>query len=266
MKVLFIGDVFGQAGRDLLRDYLPKLVETKKIDFTIANIENITNGKGISPSHYQFACQSGIDVCTGGNHSFDKKEIFPYLNDEPFLIRPANYPEELPGKGFCTYSNSQGQKITVINLLGRIFIDPVDCPFRKVNSILEKLGPENGPFIIDFHAETTAEKNAMAHYLDGRASLVVGTHTHIPTADHRILPGGTATITDLGMTGPYDSVIGVKKEIIVERFWLRRGQRFQPAETDPWLCGVIAEIDDKDFSAKKIEQVIIKRNQKETHP
>jgi len=243
MKVLFIGDIVGSSGRDIVKALLPKIKARYAIDITVANGENMAGGFGVTPDSYQEVMQAGVDIMTGGNHSFDKKEAYPLLQDEPYLLRPDNYPPEQPGKGWCLYTNSKGQKLGVINLMGRTFMDPLDCPFRRATELVEKLKSQTKCILVDFHAEASSEKMAMGWHMDGKASFVVGTHTHVQTADERILHHGTAFLTDSGMTGPYDSVIGVKKEIILNRFIYKRGARFEVASENPWLCGAVVEID-----------------------
>lgn len=255
MKVLFIGDIVGSSGRDIVKALLPKIKERFAIDITIANGENMAGGFGVTPESYQEVMQAGVDIMTGGNHSFDKKEAYTLLQDEPYLLRPDNYPPEQPGRGYCVYSNSKGQKLGVINLMGRTFMDPLDCPFRRASELVEKLKTQTKCIFVDFHAEASSEKMAMGWHLDGKVSAVVGTHTHVQTADERILDQGTAFLTDSGMTGPYDSVIGVKKEIIINRFLYKRGARFEVASGNPWLCGAVIEIDPATGHAVSIQRL-----------
>jgi len=255
MKVLFVGDIFGSAGRKIAKELIPKIRDKFDIDICIANGENMAGGFGITESSYQEIMQSGVDIMTGGNHSFDKKESYALFDEEPYLLRPDNYPPEQPGKGWCVYSNSKGQKLGVINLMGRTFMDPLDCPFRRANELYDKIKEKTPCVFLDFHAEATSEKMAMGWHMDGRASCVVGTHTHVQTADERILDQGTAFLTDSGMTGPYDSVIGVKKEIVLNRYIYKRGARFESAKGDPWLCGLIVEIDESTGKAKDIKRL-----------
>jgi metallophosphoesterase (TIGR00282 family) len=265
IRLLFVGDIVGEPGRLMVRDFVPKLRQQLAVDFVIANGENMAGGFGITPETFQEITQAGVDVVTGGNHTFDKKEGIPVLESEPFVLRPANYPAKTPGRGWCTVSNQHGKKIAVINVMGRVFMDPLDCPFAKVDELLAQLPSDVGAILVDFHAEATSEKVAMGWHLDGRASFVVGTHTHIPTGDARILPQGTAYLTDAGMTGPYDSVIGVKKEIIVSRFVTRRGRKFETASGDPWLCGAVVTVDAASRRAIDIQSIRIERSRPETH-
>jgi metallophosphoesterase (TIGR00282 family) len=263
MKILFIGDIVAEAGRAVVKKYLKALREKHQIDIVIANGENMAGGFGITPPTYLEIMQAGVDIVTGGNHSFDKKESFDLHDKEDFLLRPANYPPELPGRGVCRYTSTKGLKLTVINLMGRVFMDPLDCPFR----LFDKLYAEHKDFspniFVDFHAETTSEKMAFGWHVEGRASCVIGTHTHIATADERILPKGTAYLTDAGMTGPYDSVIGVDKDTVVERYVIRRGRKFEAATGNPWFCGAVVEIDAQTGKAKKIERLRLEASKDE---
>ncbi|MBP7844827.1 MAG: TIGR00282 family metallophosphoesterase [Proteobacteria bacterium] len=263
MKILFIGDIVGEAGRRVVKKYVPNLRKKHQIDIVIANGENMAGGFGVTPQTYLEVIQSGVDIVTGGNHSFDKKEAMDLHQREELLLRPANYPSELPGQGFCRYTSTQAHKLLVINLMGRVFMDPLDCPFRAFDKIYEANKDFSPCIFVDFHAETTSEKMAFGWHIEGRASAIVGTHTHIQTADERILPKGTAYLTDAGMTGPYDSVIGVVKESVVERYVLKRGKKFEAAERDPWLCGAIIEIDDKTGQAQKIERLRLEASKDE---
>ncbi|MEO5667262.1 MAG: TIGR00282 family metallophosphoesterase [Bdellovibrionota bacterium] len=266
MKVLFIGDIVGEAGRDMVRDFLPKLKAAKSIDLVIANTENMAGGFGVTPQTVQEMSQAGVQLMSGGNHSFDKKEALGLYDDDPYLIRPANYPEGTPGRGWTTYALSAGVKVALVNLMGRTFMEPLDCPFKKAEKLLPEIQAITNIIIFDFHGEATSEKMAFGWFMNGRASAVVGTHTHIQTADERVLDKGTAYISDLGMTGPYDSVIGVKKEIVIERFVERRGKKFETASQDPWLCGVIIDIDTTTGKSNSIERVRIERKDPKTHP
>ncbi len=257
MRILFIGDILGEAGRKMVKDFLPGLKSKYSPDVVIANAENMAGGTGMTPKTYLEIVQAGVDVVTGGNHSFDKKDGHVILDEEPYVVRPANYPAELPGKGITSFPLKDGRSLTVINMQGRTFMEPLNCPFRMMDDLLSEV---KTPFIfVDFHAEASSEKVAMGWHLDGRVSAVVGTHTHIQTADERILPKGTAAITDVGMTGPYDSVIGVQKQIILDRYIYRKHAKFEPAEHDPYLCGVVVDIDDTNGKATKIERLRIPR-------
>lgn len=257
MKVLVLGDVIGKPGRTALRNILPRLIEERSIDFVIANGENTAGGIGINPKTSDFLLDSGVDVITTGNHVYKKKEIYSYIDKQQRLLKPANYPPGTPGKGFYIY-DAADKKLAVISLCGRVFIGELDCPFRAIDDVLEKIKTKTNLIIVDFHAEVTSEKIAMGWYLDGRVSAVLGTHTHVQTADEKILPKGSAYITDIGMTGPQDSVIGVRKELIIERFKTQMPQRFIVAKNDIWLNGVMVDIDPESGRAEKIERLNFK--------
>jgi hypothetical protein len=254
MKILFIGDIFAAPGRQIVASHLQDIKETNGIDIAIANAENAAGGFGITPSIAEEILSLGIDVMTSGNHIWDKKELLDYLPRQPKLLRPANYPAETPGHGVVVVSSKSGVPCAVINLQGRTYMPDTDCPFRKADQILRELDPSVKVRFVDFHAEVTSEKMAMGWHLDGRVSAMVGTHTHIPTADTRILPGGTAYQTDVGMTGPYDSVIGVKKELILQRFLTALPVRMEAAKDSPELHSVIVEVDDRTGKAISIRR------------
>ncbi|MDA8169630.1 MAG: TIGR00282 family metallophosphoesterase [Nitrospiraceae bacterium] len=255
MKVLFIGDIVGRTGRTAVRALLPKIIERYKLDFIIANGENASGGFGITEDAARelFAC--GIHLLTSGNHIWDKKEIVPYITKEDRLIRPLNYPPGVPGSGSTACPLPNGRSIAVLNLMGRVFMTPIDCPFRAADTEVRKLKEKTPNIIVDFHAEATSEKVALGHYLDGRVSAVIGTHTHIQTADERVLPGGTAYITDAGMTGPKESVIGVKKEQIIEKFLYQTPRRFEIPGGEAILSALIIEIDEKTGLAGSISRL-----------
>ena len=215
MRIAMVGDVIGRPGRAAFAKYTAQLRKEKKVDIVVVNGENSAGGKGITRKALDELLHAGADVVTSGNHIWDKKDVLEFIDQEPFLIRPANYPEGAPGKGWCIYP-WRAKNIGVMNLSGRAFMPPMDCPFQKVEDILREMKDKCDILLLDFHAETTSEKMAMGWYLDGRVNAVVGTHTHIQTADERVLPNGTAYITDLGMVGPWDSVLGVKNDIILE--------------------------------------------------
>jgi 2',3'-cyclic-nucleotide 2'-phosphodiesterase len=254
MHILFIGDIFASPGRHIVADHLRDIKETNHIDLAIANAENAAGGFGVTPSIAEELLAMGLDVLTSGNHIWDKKEIFDYLPRQPKLLRPANYPDGTPGHGVMVTSSRHGIPCAVINLQGRTYMPDTDCPFRKADQILAELDPSVRVRFVDFHAEVTSEKMAMGWYLDGRVSAMVGTHTHIPTADTRILPGGTAYQTDVGMTGPYDSVIGVKKELILQRFLTSLPVRMEPAKASAELHSVILEVDENTGKAISIRR------------
>ncbi len=266
MKALFIGDIVGGTGRKMVQDFLPQIKKKYGIDVTLINVENMAGGFGVTPTTVEEMYQAGAQLLSGGNHSFDKKEGVAVLEDDPYIVRPANYPEGTPGRGWACYSLSATQKIALINIMGRTFMDPLDCPFKTVDKLIIEAKKITKNIIVDFHAEATSEKVAMGWYLDGKVSAVVGTHTHIQTADERVLDKGTAYISDLGMTGPYDSVIGMKKEIIIEKFITKRGRKFEAATQDPWLCGVVIDIDDSNGQARSIERIRIERKDESTYP
>lgn len=255
--VLFLGDIVGNPGRKCIEKELDNLVTEEKADVVIANGENAAGGIGITPEVSDTLLNLGIDVITSGNHIFKKKEIFDYLNKEPRLIKPANYPPDTPGNGCYIFSNKKtnGREIAVFNLCGRVFIDNFDCPFRIADKVLSFVNKRTQIVILDFHAEVTSEKMAIGWYLDGRVSAVVGTHTHVQTADERILNKGTAYISDVGMCGPRNSVIGVRKEIIVDRFINMLPQRFSVADSDNWISGVIIDIDETTGKSRSIKRI-----------
>jgi|SRR5579859_3382947 len=264
MRILFIGDVFGRAGRDLLHAHLPALIRERGADLVIVNGENAAAGFGITPAIAEDIFDLGADAITTGNHIWDKKEIYEYFasaDGDPNararrLIRPANYPAGVPGFGVYEGKAKNGVPFAVLNLQGRVFMADNDDPFRKADALLAALKAK--VIFVDIHAEATSEKMAMGWYLDGRVTAVVGTHTHVPTADERVLPQGTAFITDVGMTGPYSGVIGVEKELVLERFLKSMPTRFTPATGDPWLCGVLVECDAKTGRASAIERIVLK--------
>jgi metallophosphoesterase (TIGR00282 family) len=245
MNILFIGDIVGAPGRRVVTELLPRAVDHYRIDLVVANGENASGGIGITPQVADFLLGQGIDLLTSGNHIWKHKEIRPYLEDTDRLLRPANYPPESPGRGHAIVETAAGEKVAVINLEGRVFMDPLDCPFRTADRILKELPPEVKVILVDIHAEATSEKQALGWFLDGRVSAVLGTHTHVQTADNRVLPGGTGYISDAGMTGPVDSVIGMRREIILERFWSQLPQPFKVASQNIQLQGVLLKIDDR---------------------
>ena len=243
MNILFIGDIFASPGRGLVSRYLEEIISTEKIQLAVANAENSAGGFGITPLIAEELFSLGLDVLTTGNHVWDKKEIFDYLPRQPRLVRPANYPEELPGKGMVVQRARNGVEVAVIDLQGRTHMPAIHCPFRKVDQILDTLDPAVKVRLVDFHAELTSEKMAMGWHLAGRVSAMLGTHTHIPTADERILAGGTAYQTDVGMTGPYDSVIGSDKHLALRRFLTAMPIRLDSAKTGAELHAAIVTVD-----------------------
>ncbi|MBE3553545.1 MAG: TIGR00282 family metallophosphoesterase [Thermicanus sp.] len=257
MRILFIGDVVGRPGRQMMDKWLPQLKQEYRPDLTVVNGENSAHGKGMSRSVARFFFELGIDVITMGNHTWDNKEIFDLLADEPRIIRPANYPEGTPGRGW-TWAKAGEWEVGVINLMGRTFLPPTDCPFRKADEWLEEAKEHTPILLVDFHAEATAEKVAMGWYLDGRVSAVLGTHTHIQTADERILPKGTAYLTDVGMVGPSDGILGMAKEGIITRFLTQLPTRFEVEESPRRELGaVLVEISPKTGEATDIKRIRI---------
>jgi metallophosphoesterase (TIGR00282 family) len=255
LKILFIGDIIGRPGRQLVRDVLPRLIDQYMIDLVVANGENAAAGFGLTPDVVAELFDLGIDVLTTGNHVWDKRDGLVCLEQEPALLRPANYPVDTPGRGVGVFQTPAGLSVAVVNLEGRVFMGNLDCPFRKADAILEELGSNQRIVFVDFHAEATSEKGALAAYLDGRVSAVVGTHTHVQTADERVLPGGTAFISDVGMSGARDSVIGIRKELSIQRFLTQMPVRYEIAKKDPVLCGVVVSIDESTGKATGIERV-----------
>jgi metallophosphoesterase (TIGR00282 family) len=241
IRVLFVGDVMGQAGRRFLRPALRRLRVVHDPHLVVVNGENAAGGYGLTPATAEELFRAGAEVITTGNHIWDRREIVDYLDKHERLLRPANYPAPAPGSGVCVLEVA-GRTVAVANLMGRLFMSDVDDPFRRADEILADLEPRTSTILVDFHAEATSEKIAMGWHLDGRVSAVIGTHTHVATADARVLPGGTAYVTDIGMTGAYDSVIGVRKEEALERFLTQRPVRLSPADGDVRLAGALVEI------------------------
>lgn len=255
MKILFIGDTVGKAGRSIVHQYLKELQETLAVDLTILNCENAAAGFGVTPKIADELFDWGIDVLTSGNHIWDKKEIMPYLSTNSRLLRPANYPEDNPGRGLTILKTRSGEEAAVLNLQGRVFMPPTDDPFRVADAELAKIPNHIKVIFVDMHGEATSEKVAMGWYLDGRVSAVVGTHTHIPTADETILPGGTAFLTDVGMAGPFHSVIGVIKEEVIRRFLTSIPDKFEAASLDARLNAVFVDVDSATGKARSIERI-----------
>ena len=258
MKIIYLGDVVGKSGRTAVMKHLPMLRQKYNFDFLILNGENAAHGFGITPRICEEFFEAGINVITLGNHAWDKREILNYIQKENRLIRPLNYPENTPGKGSELYKTRSGDKIFVAQVMGCLFMKPLENPFNEVEKCLSKitLGVDVNCIILDIHAEATSEKMAMGQYLDGRVSMVIGSHSHIPTADTQILPGGTAYQTDAGMCGDYDSVIGMKKEPSVNRFVQKLdNQRLEPAEGEATVCGVLLETDDTSGLAVRVHAI-----------
>lgn len=254
MRILFVGDVFGRPGRKAVGRLLPTLREELSCDFVIANGENAAAGNGITPDTAEEIFRAGADVITGGNHIWDKEEGIALLERDSRILRPANYPPGTPGRGHGVFPIG-GVRVAVVSVQGRIFMPPLDCPFRTMEAVLEKLTGATPIIIVDVHAEATSEKMGLGWYLDGRVSALVGTHTHVATADERILPRGTAFLTDVGMTGPHDSIIGVRKELALKRMMRQMPVRFQPADRDVRLHGVLIEVDAETGRASSITRV-----------
>ena len=260
MKILFIGDIFGQPGRRIVKESLPALRDEFAPDLVLANGENAAAGFGITPGLVEELLDLGISVLTSGNHIWDRKEIIPYFQEhaDGRLLRPANYSTGTPGSGLYLGTTNQGIEYAVINLQGRVFMAPLECPFRAADNLLGKIPATSKIRILDFHAEATSEKQALGWYLDGRVTAVLGTHTHIPTADENVLPGGTAYITDMGMSGPYDSVIGIEKETVIKKFLDQMPARFEVASGDVRLCAVLIEADPETGRASSIQRIVRK--------
>lgn len=255
MRILFLGDIFARPGRQVIADWLPDYRKDAGVDFVIANAENSAGGKGITREVIAELTGYGIDVFTGGNHSFAQRESLSYFDENPRVLRPANLHPDIPGRGMGIYECA-GKRVAVINLQGRAFMVPVDCPFRKADELLDEAMRQTPIIFVDLHAEATSEKMAMAHYLDGRVTAVIGTHTHVPTCDARVTDRGTAAITDIGMCGPYDSVIGVETEIILEQLIRGLPVRHKPGSDDARICGLLVDLDEVTGRARSVEQII----------
>lgn len=254
MKILFVGDIVGKSGRTILKRTLGQILQDLSIDLCIANGENAAGGFGLTREVGQEILAAGVDVMTSGNHIWDKREVFDYFLEEPRLLRPANYVSDLPGKGVFSVAMPSGAEVTITNISGRAFLDNIDCPFQTIDKILASRGESPLIHIVDFHAEATAEKLAMGWYLDGRVSALIGTHTHVQTADERILPKGTAYITDAGMTGAFDGVIGFRPEDSIYRFKTGVSRPLQVAKQNKGINAVIVTIDEQSGKATSIER------------
>ena len=269
MRILFLGDVVGRTGRDAVAARLPGLRQDLRIDLAVVNAENASHGFGLAPDMARALFAAGADVITLGNHAWDRKEIIPYIAETPRLIRPLNFPPGTPGSGSILVTLQDGRKALVLQAMGRLFMDPLDCPFRGTADTLSKyrLGASVQAIVADFHAEASSEKMAYAHAFDGQVSFVVGTHTHCPTADAQILPGGTAFQSDAGMCGDYDSVIGMVKEGATLRFWRKMpGEKLGPAEGEATICGVFVETDDVTGLARDVQPVRVGGRLAQTMP
>ncbi|HXH82359.1 MAG TPA: TIGR00282 family metallophosphoesterase [Candidatus Tectomicrobia bacterium] len=254
MNVLMVGDVFGEPGRAAVAKLLPRLRQEHAIDLCVVNVENAAAGFGVTPPMCRQFLEQGADVLTSGNHIWDRKEIVEYITRENLLLRPANFPAGTPGVGHVTVKAGP-HRVAVLNLMGRVFMNPIDCPFRKADELLPELKREAKVVLVDMHCEATSESQAMGWYLDGRVSAVVGTHRHVQTADERVLPGGTAYITDLGMTGPTDGVIGVDRDTILQRFLSQMPVRFEPAKGPAALHGAVIVVDPDTGRASEIRRL-----------
>jgi metallophosphoesterase (TIGR00282 family) len=261
MKVIIIGDIVGKPGRKILTAALKTLKEKYEAEFVVANVENAAEGAGVVPKVGDEILSAGVDVMTSGNHIFDKKEVIQYIENQPRLLRPANYAPDAPGRGLWLGSTASGTQVAVINIQGRIFMPPTDCPFRTADRLIAEIGKRASVIIVDHHAEATSEKLAMGRYLDGKVSVIVGTHTHVQTADDQILQGGTGYITDLGMTGPYDSVIGVESQLVITRFVRGLPIRYHTASANPQLHGVVVEIDERSGKAVNMRRLQLREEE-----
>ena len=257
MKILFVGDVIGKPGRRAVRDLLPGLVDEHRVDFTIVNVENAAGGFGITQGVFDELAELPIDCFTSGNHIWDKKEGLELLDARKDLLRPANYPRGNPGRGVFVGESPAGTPIAVVNLEGQVFMKPLASPFEAADRIVAELPDEIRVIVVDFHAEATSEKQALAYHLDGRVSAVLGTHTHVPTADERILEGGTALVTDVGMTGPYDGIIGFRADKVLERFLLQTGASLQVAKGDVRLAAALLDVDEETGATRTLERMLL---------
>lgn len=255
MKVLYIGDIMGEPGRRAVGRAIPRLVSQRNIDVVVGNGENAAGGFGITPELAEELFKMGLSAITTGNHAWDKKEILDYFPRERRLLRPANYPEGVPGQGSVIIDTKAGEQIGILQLMGRAYMPTLDCPFQVAKREMAKLRKRVAAVLVDMHAEATSEKMAMGHYLDGEATAVVGTHTHVQTADEQILPRGTAYLTDIGMTGPLHGVIGVKKELAIEKFLTGMPRRFEVAGGPTVFCAVLLELDARIGKALSIERI-----------
>ncbi|MDE3838592.1 TIGR00282 family metallophosphoesterase [Bacillus methanolicus] len=257
MRILFVGDVVGSLGREMVSEYLGKLKEKYRPNLTIVNGENAAGGKGITEKIYRQFLEYGAQAVTLGNHTWHNREIFDFINDAKYIVRPANFPDATLGTGIV-YLKVNQEEVAVISLQGRTFMPAIDCPFMKADQLIEEAKRRTPIIFVDFHAEATSEKQAMGWYLDGRVSAVVGTHTHVQTGDERILPGGTAYLTDVGMTGPYDEILGVEKEAVIKKFLTSLPVRFEvPKRGRVQLNAVLIDIDNKNGKAEKIQRILI---------
>lgn len=257
MRILLVGDIFARAGRSILKERLPGLLRQHSVDLCVVNGENASGGIGITLENFHEICAAGADAVTLGNHTWGKREVFGFIDSEPRLLRPANFPPGTPGQGATIVQSRSGERVLVVNLMGRVY-SPValECPFRHLDAILDDHAGRYDAVVVDFHAEATSEKVALGWYADGRVTVLAGTHTHVPTADTMILPKGTAYQTDLGMTGPYHSVIGMQTEIVLQKFLTQLPVRFEAANGPRQLCGLLVETDG--LNAKEVARILIR--------
>lgn len=255
MRILFLGDVVGRPGRQAVRSQLPRLIHREQLALVVANCENISSGAGVDPRGAQELLEAGVDVLTSGNHVWRRKEVIEFIDSERRLVRPANFPPSVPGRGWTLSETADGTRVAVINLIGRVFMDSVDCPFRIVEALLPEVRARAQVIIVDMHGEATSEKSAMGWFLDGKVSAVLGSHTHVQTADERVLPSGTAYVTDAGMCGPTESVIGVRKELALQRFLTHMPVKFEVASGPVIVQGVIVDVDSASGRAASIRRL-----------
>ncbi len=258
VRILFIGDVVGKPGRRMVARTVPRLVAHRGIDLVIANAENAAGGSGITASCYEEMVGAGVHLFTMGDHVYRKRDIYQLFKETDRIVRPANYPDEAPGPVFATATTKSGATVGVFTVLGRLFMRPVDCPFRAIDRMLERYGDRAQLIVVDIHAEATSDKQLIGHYLDGRVAAALGTHTHVPTADAQLLPGGTAYMTDVGMTGPYNSIIGRRIDAVLHTAITFEPRYFEVATGDPRLCGAIVEADTSTGLAKRIEPIVVR--------
>lgn len=255
MKVLFIGDIMGEPGRRVLLKHLSNIIQEQAIDLVVGNGENAAGGFGITPDIAEELFDFGLSAITLGNHAWDKREAVEYIQKDPRIVRPANYPDGVPGRGACVLETVHGERLVVLQLMGRVFMPMVDCPFRVAERELAYWSTQSSCILVDMHAETTSEKMAMAYFLDGKVSAVVGTHTHVQTADEQVLPQGTGYLTDAGMTGPVQSVIGMKPNLVIQKFLTQMPRRFEVASGPSVLCAAVVEIDAATGKTKAISRL-----------
>ncbi|WP_027417885.1 TIGR00282 family metallophosphoesterase [Aneurinibacillus terranovensis] len=262
MRIMFIGDVVGSPGREMLKDMLPRLKRKYQPHFTIVNGENAAHGRGITPKIAREFYEWGAGVITLGNHSFDNREVFEFIKEDSHIVRPANYPESVPGKGYTYLKGTAGGELAVINLQGRTFLPALNCPFQTVEKLIPTIRKRTPYIFVDMHGEATSEKQAMAWFLNGKVTAVIGTHTHVQTADERILPGGTAYLSDAGMVGPRDSILGMEREAVIKKFITGLPVRFEVASLKAQLNGVIIDMEKETGRATSITRIIVD----EDHP